>query len=135
MTCSPAACDTISTHLRDTGRTPSFYDLIVTGDLGLLGSELLAKLLGKEGVKLSNHADCGSLIFDVKSQDVHCGGSGCGCSGSVLCSYILRQMRDGKYSNILFIATGALMSPVSSREGESIPGIAHLINIKRGVKQ
>ena len=80
----------------------------------------------------SVHNDCGLLIFDREKQDVHAGGSGCGCSASGLCSYILNSMRNGKYRNILFIATGALMSPVSSREGESIPGIAHLVNIRTG---
>lgn len=134
---APAARKTISDFLRDTKTSPDDYDLILTGDLGFVGSELLKGLLEREdGITLGeNYNDCGMMIFDREKQDVHAGGSGCGCSGSVLCSYILRQMRDGKYSNILFIATGALMSPVSSREGESIPGIAHLINIKRGVKQ
>ena len=89
---------------------------------------------GCDGIILGeNYNDCGLMIFDREKQDVHAGGSGCGCSGSVLCSHILNRMRDGKYNNILFIATGALMSPVSSREGESVPGIAHLVNIKRGL--
>ena len=133
MTFSPAAADTILSFLADTGNKPKDYDLILTGDLGFTGSDLLLKLLKKEGVILPNHNDCGMMIFDREKQDVHAGGSGCGCSGSVLCSYILKKMREGKYSNILFIATGALMSPVSSREGESIPGIAHLVNIKKGL--
>lgn len=130
---APAARSTISEFLRDTGTKPSDYDLILTGDLGAVGSELLKELLMKEdGIDISSvHRDCGLLIYDRDSQDVHSGGSGCGCSGSVLCSYILNSMRKGEYGNILFIATGALMSPVSSREGESIPGIAHLVNIRR----
>ena len=130
---APAARKTISDFLCDTDTSSSDYDLILTGDLGAVGSELLKELLIKEdGIDISSvHQDCGLLIYDRESQDVHSGGSGCGCSASVLCSYILNGMRKGKYSNILFVATGALMSPVSAREGESIPGIAHLINIKR----
>lgn len=131
---APAARKTISDFLKDTGTSPTDYDLILTGDLGFVGSELLKGLLEREdGIVLGeNYNDCGMMIFDREKQDVHAGGSGCGCSGSILCSHILKRMRDGKYSNILFIATGALMSPVSSREGESIPGIAHLVNIKKG---
>ena len=134
MTFTPAARSTISDFLRDTCTKPSDYDLILTGDLGAVGSELLKELLMKEdGIDISSvHRDCGLLIYDRDSQDVHAGGSGCGCSASVLCSYILNGMRKGEYGNILFIATGALMSPVSSREGETIPGIAHLVNIRKG---
>ncbi len=129
---APAARKTISDFLRDTETKPSDYDLILTGDLGSVGSELLKELLLREdGIDISSvHKDCGLMIYDMKSQDVHSGGSGCGCSGSVLCSHIINSMRDGKYKNILFIATGALMSPVSSLQGQSIPGIAHLVNIK-----
>ena len=135
MTFTPAARKTISDFLKDTSTTPDDYDLILTGDLGFVGSELLKGLLQREdGIILDeNYNDCGMMIFDREKQDVHAGGSGCGCSGSVLCSHILNKMRDGKYNNILFVATGALMSPVSSREGESVPGIAHLVNIKRGL--
>ncbi len=131
---APAARKTISDFLKDTGTKPEDYDLILTGDLGSVGSELLRQLLLREdNIDISSvHNDCGLLIFDREKQDVHAGGSGCGCSASVLCSYILNSMRNGKYRNILFIATGALMSPVSSREGESIPGIAHLVNIRTG---
>ena len=133
MTFTPAARSTISEFLRDTNTSPSDYDLILTGDLGAVGSELLRELLMKEdGIDISSvHKDCGLLIYDREAQDVHAGGSGCGCSASVLCSYILNGMKKGEYGNILFIATGALMSPVSSREGESIPGIAHLVNIRK----
>ena len=129
MTSSPAAVDTISAHLRDTGRSPDFYDLIVTGDLGSLGSELLVELLEREGYPLSNHVDCGTLIFDAQDQDVHCGGSGCGCSASVLTGYLLNGMRTGRWNNILFCPTGALHSPTASFQGESIPGICHAIAI------
>lgn len=133
---APAARKTVSDFLRDTHTSPEDYDLILTGDLGYVGSELLHELLMKEdGIDISSvHKDCGMLIFDREAQDVHAGGSGCGCSASVLCSYILNGMKRGEYSNILFIATGALMSPVSSKEGESIPGIAHLVNIKMKAK-
>ena len=126
---APAAADTILAHFRDTGRAPGFYDLIITGDLGILGSELLLELLRREGVHLSNHADCGALIFDPKRQDVHSGGSGCGCSASVLTGYLLQGMEQGKWNNILFCPTGALHSPTASFQGESIPGICHAIAI------
>ena len=126
---APAAYDTISTHLKDTGRAPSYYDLIVTGDLGNLGSELLLELLRQDGLELSNHTDCGMLIFDPQSQDVHCGGSGCGCAASVLTGYLLNGMREGKWNNILFCPTGALHSPTSAFQGESVPGICHAIAI------
>ena len=126
---TPAAVETLAAHFRDTGRSPSFYDLIVTGDLGKLGSELLVELLKQEGLTLSNHLDCGTLIFDLQKQDVHCGGSGCGCSASVLTGYLLREMTQGKWNNILFCPTGALHSPTASFQGESIPGICHAIAI------
>lgn len=127
---APAARKTISDFLRDTNTLPSDYDMILTGDLGLVGSRLLRELMLKEDdFDISNvHHDCGLMIFDRNNQDVHAGGSGCGCCGSVLCSYILDEMRHGRIKNLLFVATGALMSPVSSREGESIPGIAHLLH-------
>lgn len=131
MTFTPAARRTISDFLRDTNTLPSDYDAIFTGDLGLVGTRLLKELLLKEdNLDISSvHNDCGLMIFDRENQDVHSGGSGCGCCGSVLCGHILNEMRRGKLRNILFVATGALMSPVSSREGESIPGVAHLLNI------
>lgn len=132
MTFTPAARKTIGDFLRDTDTKPTDYDLILTGDLGSVGSELLYQLLEQEdNIDIrAVHKDCGLMIFDRENQDVHAGGSGCGCSASVLCSHILNEMRAGVYKNILFVATGALMSPVSSREGESIPGIAHLVNIR-----
>jgi len=126
---APAAYETIAAHLRDTGRPPSFYDLIVTGDLGILGSELLLELLHQDGIALPNHADCGMLIFDPETQDVHCGGSGCGCCATVLTGYLLNGMRAGRWNNILFCPTGALHSPTAAFQGESIPGICHAIAI------
>ena len=116
--------------LRDTGADITDYDRIFTGDLGLVGSDILGELLLKEGVDLSGrHTDCGLLIFDRDAQDVHAGGSGCGCSASMLCGYILRKMEEGEFKNVLFCATGALMSTTSSQQGESIPGICHAVHL------
>ena len=126
---APAAADTISAHLKETGRSPNFYDLIVTGDLGETGSALLQDLLGREGIHLANHVDCGCLIFDRQRQDVHAGGSGCGCCASVLTGYFLPQLAAGKWKNILFCPTGALHSPTAAAQGESIPGISHAVAI------
>ncbi len=128
---APAAAQTLIDYLRDTGASPTDFDLILTGDLGMVGSELMEELLGKEGISISSvHNDCGLMIYDRIKQDVHAGGSGCGCSGSVLCSIILQQLSQGKLHKVLFIATGALMSPTSSQQGETIPGIAHLVYLK-----
>ena len=129
LTSSPAAADTLLAHFRDTGRTPSFYDLIITGDLGILGSELLLELLRREGIQMPNHTDCGMLIFDPEKQDVHSGGSGCGCCASVLTGYLLNALEAGRWKNILFCPTGALHSPTACCQGESIPGICHAIAI------
>lgn len=126
---APAAWDTISGFMKSTGTKPQDYDLILTGDLGFTGSELLKELAEKDGVALENHNDCGKLIFDREKQDVHAGGSGCGCAASVLCSYILRKMEQGELKNILFCATGALMSTTSTQQGETIPSIAHLVQL------
>lgn len=129
---APAACKTICDFLNDTKTKPSDYDIILTGDLGFVGSELLKELSVKEyGISLDSvHNDCGMMIFEREKQDVHAGGSGCGCSATVLCSKIINELRTGKLSNVLFVATGALMSPVSSLQGESIPSVAHAVNIK-----
>ena len=128
---APAASDTISAHLRQSGARPSDYDLIATGDLGQVGSELLYELLQREGLDIApRHNDCGLMIFDRKKQEVHAGGSGCGCSASVLCSDILGRMKKGELRRVLFCATGALMSTTSSQQGESIPGIAHAVELR-----
>ena len=128
---APAAYSTLTDFLKDTETSPADYDLIVTGDLGEVGSELLKELLQKDGIDISKkHVDCGLLIYNREKQDVHAGGSGCGCAGSVWCSYLLNRLKSGELKNILFMATGALMSPTSSQQGESIPGIAHLIHFK-----
>ena len=126
---APAAAATLTAHFQDTGCSPSSYDMIFTGDLGVLGSELLVELLRKDGVQIKNHADCGAMIFDIEHQDVHCGGSGCGCCASVLTGHILNNLKAGKWKNILFCPTGALHSPTSAFQGESIPGICHAISI------
>lgn len=125
---APAAAATILGFLSDTATTPEDYDLILTGDLGQVGSDLLYELATREGVDLrSRHTDCGLLIYDRDRQDVHAGGSGCGCCASVLCSYILPSLREGRVKRVLFAATGALLSPTSTQQGESIPSIAHAV--------
>ena len=134
---APAAKKTIADFLHDTGTTPADYDLILTGDLGEVGSTLLCELMQREeGIDLSQkQRDCGLLIFDREKQDVHAGGSGCGCSASVLCADICRALREDTLQSVLFVATGALMSAVSSKQGESIPGIAHAVLLKKGEPQ
>lgn len=128
---APAAAATLEDFFCDTSTQPEDYDLILTGDLGEVGSKLMKELLSRSGIHITdNHKDCGLLIYDQKAQDVHAGGSGCGCSAVVLCSMILNQLKNNELKNILFMATGALMSPTSSQQGESIPSVAHLINIK-----
>ncbi len=127
---APAAASTLAAFFRDSETKPSDYDLILTGDLGKLGSDLLVRLLKDNNINIAErHNDCGKMIFDMESQDVHSGGSGCGCSASVLCSKILRGISAGNLKNVLFMATGALMSTVSVQQGESIPGIAHLVHL------
>ena len=129
---APAAAGTLLNFFKDTETKPDDYDIIFTGDLGYVGTNLLYELLEREGIDIRcRHSDCGTLIFDREKQDVHAGGSGCGCSASVLCSYIMHRLEKGDFGNILFMSTGALMSPTSSFQGESIPGIAHLLNIKK----
>ncbi len=125
---APAAADTIKTFLEDTKFSPTDFDCIVTGDLGTVGSSLLIDLLKKDGIDISSqHKDCGSMIFDIERQDVHAGGSGCGCSASMLCAYFLPKLENGIINKMLFAATGALMSPTASQQGETIPSISHLV--------
>ena len=129
---APAAFDTIRAHFRDTGRSPADYDAIITGDLGALGHDILAALFKADGVELGPcYMDCGVLIYDLNTQNVNAGGSGCGCSASVLSGHILKAMEDGVWRRVLFAATGALMSPTSSQQGESIPGICHALVLER----
>lgn len=127
---APAAYDTLLTHFKDCGRSASYYDLILTGDLGKIGREILIDLIAKDGYDISkNYSDCGCLIYDLNEQDVHAGGSGCGCIASVFCGHIMKKLARGVLKNILVIGTGALLSPTSSLQGESVPGIAHAIAI------
>ena len=129
---APAFASTIKAHFEDTGRKPCDYDMIVSGDLGLYGMEIAKELLLKEGIDISPvYNDCGAMIFDKEKQDTHAGGSGCGCSGSVLCGYILPEMERGSLQNVLFVATGALMSATSGKQGESIPSIAHAVSLTK----
>ena len=134
---APAACDTIAAFLRDTKTSPEEYDMILTGDLGAVGTTLLLELLMKEhGMDLrSVHADCGLMLYDKETQDVHAGGSGCGCSGSVVCSYILRRLRERSLRRVLFVGTGALLSGVSALQKESIPAVAHLVELTAPEKE
>lgn len=125
-----AAYDTLKTHFHDTKRTPQDYDLIITGDLGEIGHEIVTELFRRDGVELTNYDDCGRMIYDRQRQDVHAGGSGCGCSAVVLAGHLLRKMREGSLHRLLFAATGALMSPTTSMQKESIPGICHAVSIE-----
>ena len=131
---APAACETIAAFLRDTGTKPQDYDMILTGDLGVVGTRLLLELLQKQhGISLAGvHADCGLMLYDMHAQDVHAGGSGCGCSAAVVCGYILRRLREKSLSRVLFAGTGALLSSVSPLQGESVPGIAHAVLLTNG---
>ena len=125
-----AAYETITRHLRHTATHPENYDLIITGDLGAVGSELLYDLFKRDGVDLRKyHRDCGLMIYDREKQDVHAGGSGCGCSASIMCAHFLKRVQSGELKRILFCATGALMSPTMVQQGGSIPGIAHAVEI------
>ena len=125
---APAAYDTLSAFFRDTETTPKDYDLILTGDLGELGHDIVLDFLRQDGLDPGQrYQDCGMMIFDLEKQDVHCGGSGCGCSAAVLNGYVLPGLRDGKWRRVLFAPTGALLSPTTSFQGESVPGICHAV--------
>ena len=129
---APAAYETLKAHFEDTGLTPDYYDLIVTGDLGKLGHEIVSDFFAKDGVQLANYNDCGLLLFDREEQDVHAGASGCGCSASVLCGYLLPGLLADRGKRILFCPTGALHSPTATMQGESIPGICHALALEGG---
>lgn len=127
---APAAYDTLSAHFSDTGTKPDNYDVIVTGDLGVYGADILRDLFSRDGLTLGKqYGDCGVMIFDIQNEDTAAGGSGCGCSAVVLCGKILEEMRKGTWKNVLFCGTGALFSPVSAQQGESIPSICHAVVI------
>lgn len=128
---APAAFQTIRTHFEDFSCSPDDFDMIVTGDLGQLGKELLMEMFEKEGIQVGGVlTDCGNLVFDNTIQDVHAGGSGCGCSAITLCSVLLERVRSGELNKILFCGTGALLSPTSTQQGLSIPGICHAVTIR-----
>lgn len=133
---APAAYDTLTTHFAATGTGPADYDLILTGDLGLLGHQIVTDLFARDGVDLSQkYQDCGMLLYDIQKQDMHAGASGCGCAASVLCGYLLREMEEGRWRRVLFAPTGALLSPTSSFQGESIPGICHAVTLEMPEKE
>ena len=128
---APAAYDTLSAHFNETGRGPDYYDAIFTGDLGTVGHDILAELFKRDNIHLGvMYMDCGVLMFDKNAQDVHAGGSGCGCSASVLAAHIIPAMRKGIWNRVLFAATGALMSPTTSQQGDTISGICHAVAIE-----
>ena len=129
---APAAYDTLAAHFQATGTGPQDYDLVLTGDLGVLGHQIVTEFFQQDGVDMSkNYQDCGMLLYDIQKQDMHAGASGCGCAASVLCGYLLRQMEANHLKKILFAPTGALLSPTSSFQGESIPSICHALTIEK----
>lgn len=128
---APAAFETLRAHFDDLSLAPEDYDLIVTGDLGKLGHQIVTELFSREGVELgTRYQDCGMMIFDLEKQDVHCGGSGCGCSASVLCGHLLGKMRRHELTRLLFCGTGALLSPLTTQQGESVPAVCHAVSIE-----
>ena len=130
---APAAFETIRAHFDDLKTSDTDYDLIVTGDLGCLGKQMVLELARRDGLNLGGKlADCGTLVFDMDSQDVHAGGSGCGCSAITLCGYLLNMLQKGKKKRILFCGTGALLSPTSTQQGLPIPGTCHAVSIMGG---
>lgn len=128
---APAAADTLHRHLTDLHRSPADYDLIISGDLGRVGHDLLLTLMQERGLPLdpTRYIDCGLEIF-TPEQDVHAGGSGCGCSAVCLNGWLLKRMLSGEIKRMLFLATGAMMSPTVSLQGESIPAIAHAVELE-----
>ena len=132
---APAAFETIRAHLQDLERSPEDFNLIVTGDLGQLGKEMLLELSRREGLSLGGKlTDCGTMVFDNTKQDVHAGGSGCGCSAITLCGDLLSKLQTGKLKRILFCGTGALLSPTSTQQGLPVPGICHAVCIEGGIQ-
>ena len=128
---APAALDTLITHFKDTGRKPSYYDAIITGDLGHIGKDIVIELAETKGFNIkANYNDCGVLIFDKEKQDTHSGGSGCACIGVTFSGYFFKELKAKKLNRVLLIATGALTNSTTAQQGESIPGIAHAISIE-----
>ena len=130
---APAAADTLLAHFRDLNTKSTDYDRIITGDLGLVGSKILRELLKEQDIVLKDeqYMDCGLTIFD-QQEDVHAGGSGCGCSATILSAHILPKLKNGEWKRVLFMATGALLSPTTSQQGETIPGVAHAVVLEGG---
>ena len=127
---APAAINTLKRYFLESKHSPDYFDLIITGDLGYEGSEILKELLLDEGIDIrKNHVDCGLMVFDRERQDVHAGGSGCGCSAVVMSASIIPNLAKGSLKNVLFLGTGALMSPMSLSQGGTIPAVAHLLHI------
>ncbi len=125
---APAICDTLVRYFKESNTTPEEYDLIITGDLGYEGGSILKDFMEIEGYPIGeNYTDCGILVYDKNTQDTHSGGSGCGCSASVLSAYVLPEMETGKFKKTIFVASGAMMSPDMIKQGESIPAIGHLL--------
>lgn len=130
---APAAVDTIKQHFMDTGRKPSDYDIIATGDLGMIGRQFTEELLLEYKYDMKGHyIDCGEQIFNAEKQGTNAGGSGCGCSAVVATGYLYKNMLKGKFKRILLVSTGALLSPTSSLQGETMPGIAHAVSVEFG---
>jgi len=128
---APSAADTIYQHFKDTGRDVSYYDRIVTGDLGSVGGSILIDLLREKGIDITdNYSDCGMMIYDDIDQNTNAGGSGCGCSGSLFCGYYYKKLKSKELNKILFIPTGALMSTTTAQQGEPIMGISHCVAIE-----
>lgn len=133
---APAAIDTLRTYFEETGYSPKDLDLILTGDLGAEGHAIVLEYLLRYGIDIrENYNDCGLMIYDIGRQDMHAGGSGCGCSASVVCGHIMKRFENGELKKVIYVATGALMSPSTSKQGLSIPGIAHLVRIESEGKQ
>jgi len=129
---APAFVDTLIAHFKDTGRKPSYYDGIFSGDLGYIGKEISIELCESQGYNIkNNYNDCGVIMFDKETQDTHSGGSGCACCATVFSGYLFNQLKQKKLNKILLVATGALTNSTSAQQGESIPGIAHAVSIER----
>ncbi len=131
----PAAASTLLAYFRAFGAAPQDFDAVLTGDLGEVGSDLLRTQMAREGYDLSNHLDCGCLLYDTTRQNVQAGGSGPGCSAAVLCALVLPRLQRGEWRRVLFLSTGALMSQTTFLQGESIPGIAHAVELGTPVKE
>ncbi len=128
---APAAIDTLTRYFDASGKCAEDFDLILTGDLGREGSAILCELMEAQGTSLGDrHADCGTMIYDLDRQDVHAGGSGCGCSAVVLAGHILPRMQSGELKEVLFLGTGAMMSPDAIKQGQAIAGVAHLLHLR-----